>query len=208
MRLIETRADIDEGLAFLATLEPRFARAMELVGEVPLRRRPQGFGELLHAIVGQQVSTASAAAIWARVEAAGLSRADSVLAASEESLRGVGLSRSKARYAKALAEASIDFAALAQLANEDIIAQLTQVPGIGKWTAEIYVMFSLGRADVFAPGDLALQEAARLLFDLDTRPKEPALRTMAAGWSPWRGVAARLLWAYYRQAKDREGIGP
>ena len=87
-----------------------------------------------------------------------------------------------------------------------MIDTLVAVPGIGRWTAEIYAMFSLGRADVFAPGDLALQEAARILFDLDARPTEKALRQMAEPWSPWRGVAARLLWAYYRVAKDREGI--
>ena len=80
------------------------------------------------------------------------------------------------------------------------------MPGIGRWTAEIYTMFSLGRADTFAPADLALQEAARLLFELETRPTERELRAMAEPWSPWRGVAARLLWAYYRVAKQREGI--
>ena len=90
--------------------------------------------------------------------------------------------------------------------TQEVIAELTKVSGIGIWTAEIYAMFSLGRADVFAPGDLALQEAARLLFDLPERPKERALRQMAETWAPWRSVAARLLWAYYRVAKDREGI--
>ena len=83
---------------------------------------------------------------------------------------------------------------------------LTPVPGIGVWTAEIYAMFSLGRADVFAPGDLALQEGARLLYDLPERPSERALREMAQAWAPWRSVAARLLWAYYAQMKQREGI--
>lgn len=90
--------------------------------------------------------------------------------------------------------------------DDEVIATLIQVPGIGRWTAEIYAMFSLGRADVFAPGDLALQEAARILFELDARPKERAFRDMATDWAPWRAVAARLLWAYYRVAKDREGI--
>ena len=80
------------------------------------------------------------------------------------------------------------------------------MPGIGRWTAEIYAMFSLGRADVFAPGDLALQEAVRMLFGFDSRPSERALRELAQDWSPWRAVAARLLWAYFRVAKDREGI--
>ncbi|MFO7921360.1 MAG: DNA-3-methyladenine glycosylase 2 family protein, partial [Nioella sp.] len=90
--------------------------------------------------------------------------------------------------------------------DEAVIATLTEVPGIGRWTAEIYAMFSLGRADVFAPADLALQESARLLFDLPDRPTEKRLRDMAQDWSPWRAVAARALWAYYHVAKDREGI--
>ena len=87
-----------------------------------------------------------------------------------------------------------------------VVRTLVAVPGIGVWTAEIYAMFALGRADVFAPADLALQEAARMLFALEARPSERALRGMAEAWSPWRAVAARMLWAYYRVAKDREGI--
>ena len=102
--------------------------------------------------------------------------------------------------------ARIDFKALREAPDHEVIATLTRVPGIGVWTAEIYAMFSLGRADVFAPGDLALQEAARVLYDLPERPSEKALREMAAAWRPWRSVAARILWAYYRVAKDREGI--
>ena len=129
-----------------------------------------------------------------------------ILATSDEDLRGVGLSRQKVRYARALADARIDFTALRDAPDAEVIKTLTQVSGIGVWTAEVYAMFSLGRADVFAPGDLALQEAAKILFDLDERPKERALREMAKAWSPWRAVAARLLWAYYRVAKDREGI--
>jgi DNA-3-methyladenine glycosylase II len=90
--------------------------------------------------------------------------------------------------------------------DDEVVARLVELPGIGRWTAEIYAMFSLGRADVFAPGDLALQEAARMLFSLEARPTEKALRAMAGGWSPWRSIAARALWAYYRAAKGREGI--
>ena len=129
-----------------------------------------------------------------------------MLWASEADLRACGLSRQKIRYAKALAEARIDFGALREAPDAQVIATLTEVTGIGVWTAEVYAMFSLGRADVFAPGDLALQEAARALFDLEARPSEKALRAMAAEWTPWRSVAARLLWAYYRVVKDREGI--
>jgi DNA-3-methyladenine glycosylase II len=105
-----------------------------------------------------------------------------------------------------LAKAGIDFDALRDMPTDRVIKTLVAVPGIGPWTAEVYTMFSLGHADVFAPGDLALQEAARILYDLTERPKEKAFRAMAQEWAPWRSVAARLLWAYYRVSKNREGI--
>ncbi|MGV6846756.1 MAG: DNA-3-methyladenine glycosylase family protein [Marinibacterium sp.] len=205
-RIIETPACVAEGAAWLAARDPRFAAALEQTGPLPLRRKPDGFGELLSAIVSQQVSVASANAIWARMKSAGLTGPRKILWASDDDLRAAGLSRQKIRYARALAEARIDFAALRSASTDNVIATLIEVPGIGVWTAEIYAMFSLGRADVFAPGDLALQEAARLLFGLPERPKEKALRAMAEDWSPWRSVAARLFWAYYRVARDREGI--
>ena len=206
MRIIETQLDVDEGADWLARHDPRFAEALEQTGQLPLRRRPDGFAQLLSAIVSQQVSTASAAAIWDRIEGAGLVHETAVRAATEDDLRAVGLSRQKISYAKALAEAGIDYSALRAAPDSEIVATLTAVKGIGVWTAEIYAMFSLGRPDVFAPGDLALQEAARILFDLDERPKEKALRQMAEAWTPWRAVAARLLFAYYRVAKGREGM--
>ncbi|QYK40158.1 MAG: DNA-3-methyladenine glycosylase 2 family protein [Paracoccaceae bacterium] len=205
-RIIETEACVAEGAAWLAAREPRFAHAYALTGPPPLRRRPGGFAALFDAIVSQQVSVASADAIWGRLEAAGLTAPARVAAASDEDLRACGLSRQKIRYGRALAAAGIDFDRLGGAPTDEVIATLVAVPGIGAWTAEIYAMFSLGRADVFAPGDLALQEAARRLFDLPERPKEKALRGMAEAWSPWRGVAARMLWAYYRVAADREGI--
>lgn len=208
MRLIETEDDLAEGLDWLAGAEPRFALARAAVAQVPLRRNRQGFGELLRVILGQQVSTASAAALWTRVEAAGLTTPEAVAGVSQAELCALGLSRPKARYAHALAGAGIDFAALATQPDAEAIATLTAVPGIGRWTAEVYAMLSLGRADVFAPGDLALQEAVRELFELAGRPREPALREMADAWAPWRGVAARLLWAYYRGMTNREGIAP
>lgn len=205
-RIITTLDCVAEGAEWLARAEPRFAHARTLVGPLPLRRQPDGFAALLDAITGQQVSVASANAIWRRMEAAGLVERAAVAAASDEALRAAGLSRQKARYAKALAQSAIDFDALRVLPDAEVVRVLTAVPGIGTWTAEIYAMFALGRADVFAPGDLALQEAARLLFDLPERPKERALRAMSQAWSPWRSVAARILWAYYRVAKSREGI--
>lgn len=204
--IIETHADVEAGLEYLCKAEARFARAYELTGALPLRRKPEGFAQLLSAIVSQQVSVASANAIWARVEAAGFVTEAAVQAATFEQLQAVGLSRPKIRYAVALAGAGIDFEGLRAAPDDEVINTLVAVTGIGTWTAEIYAMFSLGRADVFAHGDLALQEATRALFDLDTRPNERQMRNIAAQWSPWRSVAARLLWAYYRVDKQREGI--
>lgn len=205
-RIISTSDCVSEGAEFLSALDPRFAAALDLTGPLPLRLRRDGFDQLLNAIVSQQVSVAAAKAIWGRLRDARLTGPRKVIWASEEELRACGLSRQKIKYAKALAEARIDFKALRTAPTDHVIAELTQVSGIGVWTAEIYAMFSLGRADVFAPGDLALQESARILFDLDARPSEKALRQMSVEWAPWRAVAARLLWAYYRVAKDREGI--
>ncbi len=205
-RIIECQDDVDEGAAWLAQSDARLAKAYEATGTLPLRRRPDGFAQLLSAIVSQQVSTASAAAIWSRMENAGLVEETAVINAGEEGLRSAGLSRQKIRYAQALAHAQIDYVALREVPDADVIKTLTAVTGIGVWTAEIYAMFSLGRADVFAPGDLALQEAARIAFELPERPKETELRKMSATWSPWRSVAARLFFAYYRVAKGREGL--
>ncbi|MEJ2002024.1 MAG: DNA-3-methyladenine glycosylase 2 family protein [Maritimibacter sp.] len=193
---------------WLIAREPRFAAALELTGPPPLRRWEEGFAPLLRIIMGQQVSTASAAAIWARIEAAGLDVPAAILAAGDEDLKAVGMSRGKMRYARALAGAGIEFDALRVLPDGEVITQLTAVPGIGRWTAEIYAMFCLGRPDVLASGDLALQEGARGLFDLPERPREAELRALAEEWSPWRSVAARALWAYYRVSTNREGITP
>jgi DNA-3-methyladenine glycosylase II len=205
-RCIKGDACVAEGMSWLSDRHPEFARAYALTGPLPLRLRPDGFAQLLSAIVSQQVSVASANAIWSRLEAAGMIESARVAGSTDDALRALGLSRQKARYAKALAAAEIDFAALRVTPTEDVIKTLVAVPGIGPWTAEIYAMFSLGRADVFAPGDLALQEAAKLIFDLPERPKEKELRAMSEAWRPWQSVAARLLWAYYRVAKEREGI--
>ena len=205
-RIIQGDACVAEGADWLATRDVRFRDALAAVGPLPLRLRDDGFPALVSAICGQQVSTASAAAIFGRLQAAGLTDPGRVASASEEDLRSLGLSRPKARYVKALAHARIDYAALRALPTDRVIATLVTVPGIGAWTAEIYAMFSLGRADVIAPGDLALQEGARMLFDLPARPTDRALRAMAEDWSPWRSVAARLLWAYYARMTSREGI--
>ena len=205
-RIIETDADVHEGMLALSAMCPRMKAAYALTGPLPLRRRADGFAQVLSAIVGQQVSVASAAAVWSRIEAAGFNTPAAVLAASDDELRAVGLSRQKFIYARELSLADIDYIALRDMSDEAVIKTLVAVKGIGPWTAEVYAMFSLGRADVFAPGDLAMQEAARSLYDLPERPKEKAFREMADAWAPWRAVAARLLWAYYAYEKDRDGI--
>ncbi|WP_299843375.1 DNA-3-methyladenine glycosylase 2 family protein [uncultured Roseovarius sp.] len=205
-RIIETDACVAEGAEALCKICPKLAYAYGATGKLPLRRRPDGFAQLLSAIVSQQVSVASAGAIWGRMKAARLTGPRQIARASDDDLRAVGLSRQKIRYARELSKAGINFKALRDASDDEVIATLIRVPGIGVWTAEVYTMFSLGRADVFAPGDLALQEAARILYELPARPTEKELRKMAMVWQPWRSVAARILWAYYRVAKDREGI--
>lgn len=207
MNLIKTEADVAEGAAWLAAREPRFALALLETGPLPLRLREGGFSALLRAIVSQQISVAAAAGVWARLEAAGVTEVKAVAQMDVESLRAAGLSRQKAGYALALAQAGVDFAALRQMPSDEVIATLVRIKGIGVWTAEIYAKFSLGHADVLAAGDLALQESARMLFDLPARPTERELRKLAEPWSPWRSVAARALWSYYHVMKNREGIG-
>ena len=205
-RIITSDACVAEGAAWLAAHDDRFAQALKRTGALPLRLRRDGFTAVLDAIVSQQVSVAASAAIWGRLKAAGLTGPRKIMSATDEELRACGMSRQKIRYARELAASGIRYPALRNQPTEDVIQTLIEVPGIGRWTAEIYAMFSLGHADVFAPGDLALQESARVLFDLDARPTEKALRQMSEDWSPWRGVAARLLWAYYHVANDRKGI--
>ena len=204
-RIIIGPGCLAEGAAWLAHADPRLRPA--LMADLPLRLRPDGFGALLDAIIGQQVSVASARAIMARLEAAGFTDRAGLAAAEEAGLRACGLSRQKIRYSLALARSDLDFEALRRMTTAQVVATLTALPGIGPWTAEIYAMFALGRADVFAPADLALQVAARHLLGLPARPKERDLRKIAESWSPWRSVAARALWSYYRLVTSREGIG-
>jgi DNA-3-methyladenine glycosylase II len=203
---IDSLEELEAAADRLCAVEPRFAHVRAVCGPMRLRRQEDGFAALLEMIVGQQVSVASADAVWRRLQAAGLTEAAAVLAAGEDALRACGLSRQKLRYARALAGAGIDYAALRGAAPAGVVAVLTAVPGIGRWTAEIYAKFALGHADVMAAGDLALQEGARLLFALPDRPDERALRGLAEGWSPWRTVAACLLWQYYAHARGRQGI--
>ena len=205
-RIITSQECISEGLAALAKLEPKFNQIIKTIEEIPLRRTSEGFDRLLSNIVSQQLSVAAADAIWNKIELAGLNKIQKIRKVSDQELRDVGLSKQKIKYVRSLADANINYRSLRTMPTSQVVNELTQVSGIGNWTAEIYAMFSLGRADVFAPGDLALQEATRILFNLRERPSENELRSMAKDWSPWQAVAARLLWSYYNQQKKREGI--
>ena len=206
MRLIDAETDLAEGAAHLAAVCPVWARVLPQIGPIPLRRRPDGFAAILDAVISQQLSVASANAIARKLAAAGLDTPSAILAASDEALRACGLSAPKIRYLRGISAAGLDFDALAALPDDEVIAILTALPGIGRWTAEIYLMFALGRANAFCPDDLALQESARLMYGLPERPKGRALAELARPWQPWRSVAARGLWAYYRLAKGREGV--
>lgn len=205
MRIIETETDLAEGRAHLAAICPVWAGALPGL-DLPLRRRSDGFPAILDAIIGQQISTAAAGAIMARLDAAGLTTPAAIRAGGEEGLRACGVSRPKARYLLGISAAGPDWQALRHAPDDQVVAVLTALPGIGQWTAEIYLAFALGRADAFPAGDLALQEAARLLYRLDARPGPKELLAMAEPWRPWRAVAARGLWAHYRLAKGREGV--
>ncbi len=213
MRRIETDADIAEGMAHLANADPRLHPVIEIAGPVPLRRRAPGFDGLCEIVVSQQLSKASANAIFGRlVGAVELVAADPLRAASDETLRGCGLSAPKIKTLRALAEAvaagELDIDRLADQTPEAAIDGLTAIHGIGPWTAEVFLMFCLGHADVFPSGDLALQIAVAEAFSLKERPKPKALSVIAEAWSPWRGVAARLFWAYYRACRQGRDAVP
>jgi DNA-3-methyladenine glycosylase II len=207
--LLENLDDVRVGLKALRRTCPILRTVHDRAGDPPLRRRPGGLAGLARIVVGQQVSVASAAAIWQRCEAV-LQPFDAarLIRASDEDYRAAGLSRPKVKTLRALGAAvagGLDLDALAHLDPDEARAALTAVSGIGPWTADIYLMFCVGRADVFAPGDLALKEAVRVAFGLDERPSTEALAEIAARWAPWRAVAAYLLWHEYARAKAVAG---
>ena len=202
---------IAEGRAALAGIDPAFARLDAELPPFQWRSRPSGAGSLIRKIVEQQVSTASAAAIWGRMEAGlgGAVTSEAVLALDEAALRGFGLSGRKVRYvgeiARAELEGRVDFARLGAMPEDAALAALTAITGVGTWTAEVYMLMCEGRTDAFPAGDLALQEAWREAAGLDARPDEKALRRMAEPWRPWRGAAAHLLWDFYLSRRQPAG---
>ena len=208
-RRIETLDDIRAALEALTAADPRLCAILERAGEVPLRRRPAGYAGLAGIIVSQMVSRASADAIFARLMARlGTLTPEAVLGLEEGDFRAIGLSRAKQAALVSAAEAvtagRIDLEHLCTLPPEDAIASLTALKGLGPWTAEVYLLFCAGHPDIFPAGDVALQNAAAHALGLEARPADRQLRQIAEGWRPHRGVAARLLWAYYARAMSRQ----
>ena len=207
---IRTESDLDAALAALVTADPRFDAVIAKGGRPPLRRRADGYAGLAATVVSQQLSTASAGAIWARLTAAFEPfEPQAIIKARPQKLARLGLSKPKIKALKEIARAvtrgTPDLTTLADLAADEAHAALTAVHGIGPWTADIYLLSCLGHADAWPAGDLALQEAARLAFGLAERPSTKEMGPLAEIWRPHRAVAARVLWTYYRAVKGREG---
>ena len=208
---LHTQADLEAALAQLILADARLAPVAEKAGAFSLRRREAGFPGLCAIVCGQQLSTASAAAIRNRLFAAfDPFHHDTVRRARTDRLRRLGLSAPKIKaireIAKAVAKGHIDLGAVGNMAADEAHVRLTALHGVGPWTADIYLLFCLGHADAFPAGDLAVQEAARIALNLRKRPDAKRLGKIAQAWRPWRGVAAHLLWAYYHAVKKRDAV--
>ncbi|EUB97591.1 HhH-GPD family protein [Rhizobium sp. CF080] len=211
MSIIRDHSDIQAGLEALIAIDPRLAVVVEASGPVPLRLNEPGFSGLASIVVSQMVSRASAEAIWRRITAAGPVTAAGYRALDPAIVATFGLSRAKAatllHLSTAISEGSFDLASVCALETAEAIRQMVALPGIGPWTAEVYLMFCGGHADIFPAGDVALQAAVAHAFGLEARPSSRNLAAAAGLWSPWRSVAARLFWAYYA-AKMRRDVTP
>lgn len=195
-------AALKRGIDTVARIEPRVAKAVDAVGYPETRIRPTGYKTLLRTIVGQQVSVAAATSMWNKLEAElGEEFTPSCLLKRDfDTLRACGLSRQKQGYARSLCElvesGDLDFENL-PMDDEEAIIELTRIKGIGRWSAEIYLLFAEGRADIWPAGDLAVQEGVKRLLELPERPTEKPTRELAEGWSPHRGAMAIFTWHYY-----------
>ncbi len=210
MSFLHSETELQAGMAALVAQDPRLAPLLEKAGMPALRRREAGYAGLCHIVCGQQLSTASAGAIRARLFAAfDPFHHDAIRLARSDKLARLGLSKPKIKSLKAIAQAiakgQIDLDVVGRMEADAAHTALTALHGIGPWTADIYLLFCLGNADAWPAGDLALQEAARIAFGLKRRPDAKAMVKLAEPWRPWRGVAAHLLWAYYHAVKRREG---
>ena len=185
-------------------LEKRFELVEREFGFPSFDPREKGYLALKKTIIGQQLSIASAGAIWRRFTDANIKEEEILNNQADIRLRDLGLSRQKISYLKSLAGSGLDFHELEVMENEEVINVLTDIKGIGLWTAEIYCIFSLRRVDIFPAGDLALQEATRQLLVLKSRPSEKEMRKIAKSWMPYRSVCAIVLWHLYRNFKSRE----
>lgn len=209
---IDSDAALAAGVAALAVIDPPFVTiATQTLGTPPLRRREPGLEGLCWIVVAQQVSTASAQAIFKRLHARFAPfDARELVAAGDDDLRACGLSAPKMRTIRALAGAiaggGLDLDALATLDAAEAHGRLCAIHGIGPWTADIFLLFCLGHPDAWPAGDLALQEGAKMILGLKQRPDTRQLGLIGERWRPWRGIAARLLWAYYSAEKSREGM--
>ena len=197
IQTIENIKELEAHISALINIEPRFAPIYEQVGVPDLRHNAGGFTQIMRAMVGQQLSVAAAASIWQRLVDRGLTTPAAIHAATDEDLRTQGLSKQKIRYTRSLVEHDIDFSVLETLTDEEVIKTLIAVIGIGRWTAEMYLLFSLKRADVLAVDDLAIKVAAMDLLGLAERPTPQQLKGLAQDWSPHRSAASLLLWQYY-----------
>ncbi len=209
MIIIKSNQDIIDGLSELKLTDPSLIPIIERTPNVPLRRDHNGFTGLVRIIIGQHVSTASASAIHGRfVEAINPITPENYLKANQDTLINIGLTRAKqttiTNVANAVLAKALDLQTINKLPEQEAIGQLTALKGIGPWTAEVYLLFCAGHPDIFAAGDLAIREAVRHAYNMEKRPTENELRKIAVMWSPYRGIASRLFWAYYGNLKGEK----
>lgn len=204
---IRTETDVMHGLARLLELDPGLKPLAKIAGALPLRLQEPGFAGLSRIVIGQHVSTASAGAIHARfINEVTPVTPQAWLATAQEVRIAIGLTRAKQAtldsIASSIVSGELDLNTIGSLDAQEAIARLTRLKGVGPWTADVYLLFCEGHPDIFAAGDLAIREAARLAFDMDERPSENSLRQIANDWAPYRGIASRLFWTYYEKLKQ------